>query len=57
MFKGSIGRTDLLGGDYDNIINSIKEKILVLDDDIIVMPGHGESSTILEEKIYNPYLR
>ena len=57
LFKGSIGRTDLLGGDYDNIINSIKEKILVLDDDIIVMPGHGESSTILEEKIYNPYLR
>ncbi len=56
LFKGSIGRTDLYGGDYDTIINSLREKILPLDDNLIVLPGHGESSTIGEEKKYNPYL-
>lgn len=56
LFKGSIGRTDLFSGDYDTIIRSIREKILPLDDNIIVLPGHGASSTIGEEKKYNPYL-
>ncbi|MEW8973347.1 MAG: MBL fold metallo-hydrolase [Tissierellaceae bacterium] len=56
LFKGSIGRTDLFSGDYDTIISSIREKILPLDDNIIVLPGHGASSTIGEEKKYNPYL-
>lgn len=56
LFKGSIGRTDLYGGDYDTIIHSLRGKILPLDDNVIVLPGHGESSTIREEKKYNPYL-
>lgn len=57
LFKGSIGRTDLSGGDYDTLINSINENILTLDDHIVVLPGHGENSTIGEEKTTNPYLR
>ena len=56
LFRGSIGRTDFLGGDFDEIINSIKTKLLPLGDDIIVYPGHGPSSTIAFEKRNNPYL-
>lgn len=56
LFKGSIGRTDLNGGDYDSIIESIKNKLLVLDNNLIVLPGHGEASTILEERVSNPFL-
>lgn len=56
LFQKSIGRTDLAGGNYDVIIESIKEKILTLDNNLIVLPGHGESSTILEEKVSNPFL-
>lgn len=56
LFKGSIGRTDLIGGNTDQIIKSIKEKLLVLDDNTIVLPGHGDTTTILEEKMYNPFL-
>lgn len=57
LFKGSIGRTDLMGGNSDQIIKSIKEKLLVLNDETLVLPGHGDSTTILEEKMYNPYLQ
>jgi hydroxyacylglutathione hydrolase len=57
LFKGSIGRSDLIGGDYDTLINSINNNILVLEDNIVVLPGHGENSTIGEEKILNPYLK
>lgn len=57
LFKGSIGRTDLMGGNSEQIIKSIKERLLVLKDDTIVLPGHGDSTTILEEKMYNPYLQ
>ncbi|NLY46498.1 MAG: MBL fold metallo-hydrolase [Tissierella sp.] len=57
LFKGSIGRTDLMGGDFDQIIKSIKEKLLVLNDETIVLPGHGDNTTILAEKMYNPYLQ
>lgn len=56
LFRRSIGRTDLAGGNYDTIIKSIKEKLLILDDELIVLPGHGEASTILEEKQSNPFL-
>lgn len=56
LFQKSIGRTDLAGGNYDIIIKSIKEKLLVLDNNLIVLPGHGESSTILEERVSNPFL-
>lgn len=57
LFAGSIGRTDLLGGDYPTIIKSIKEKILIYPDNVEILPGHGGSSTIGMEKRSNPFLR
>jgi len=56
LFQGSIGRTDLPGGSYPQIIASIREKLLVLPDEIIVYPGHGETTTIGAERAYNPFL-
>lgn len=57
LFQGSIGRTDLIGGDYKTLIDSIKREILTLEDDIIILPGHGENTTVGQEKKINPYLR
>ena len=57
LFQGSIGRTDLEGGDYDTIIRSIKENLLLLPDNTIVWPGHGVQTTIGNEKRNNPFLR
>lgn len=57
LFDGSIGRTDLPGGDYDLLISSIKEKLLTLPGDTIVHPGHGSESTIDDEKRFNPFLQ
>ena len=57
LFQGSIGRTDLEGGDYDTIIKSIKENLLIFPDNTIVWPGHGVQTTIGSEKINNPFLR
>lgn len=56
LFKGSIGRTDLFGGSYDQIMESLRTVFLALPDDTIVYPGHGERSTISAEKQYNPFL-
>ena len=56
LFKGSIGRTDLPGGDYDAIMKSISTKLLTLPDDTYVFPGHGPSTTIGIEKKSNPFL-
>jgi len=55
LFKGSIGRTDLPGGNYNNIINSILNRLYVLDKDTIVLPGHGPQTTIGDEIRFNPY--
>ena len=56
LFKGSIGRTDLPGGSYEQIIKSIKEKLARLPDNLVVYPGHGPATNIGEEKRTNPYL-
>lgn len=56
LFSGSIGRTDLWGGDYPSIIKSIKTRLIHLSDDTIIIPGHGEQSSIYQEKKYNPYI-
>ncbi len=55
LFAGTIGRTDLFGGDHEAILKSIREKLFVLPDDTIVYPGHGENTTILSEKLDNQY--
>jgi glyoxylase-like metal-dependent hydrolase (beta-lactamase superfamily II) len=57
LFAGSIGRTDLPGGSFPKIIRSIHEKVLVLPDDTIVVPGHGPLTTIREERESNPFLK
>lgn len=57
LFAGSIGRTDLPGGDYNTLISNIKTKLLVLDDDTKVYTGHGPATTIGQEKRINPFLR
>lgn len=56
LFAGSIGRTDLPGGSYEQLMDSIKNKILPLGDDVIVCPGHGPSTTIGRERRTNPFL-
>ena len=56
LFAGSIGRTDLSGGDYDVLMDSIKEKLLNLPGETDVIPGHGQPTTIAREGMYNPFL-
>jgi glyoxylase-like metal-dependent hydrolase (beta-lactamase superfamily II) len=56
LFEGSIGRTDLPGGDYNQLIRSIQTKIMVLPMNTVVYPGHGPSTTIGNEKDHNPFL-
>lgn len=56
LFAGSIGRTDLPGGNHEQLISNIKDKLLVLPDTTRVYPGHGPSSTIGQEKQFNPFL-
>ncbi len=57
LFQGSIGRTDLPGGNMETLLTSIHEKLLSLDEEIIVYPGHGPSTTPKEERNRNPFLR
>jgi hydroxyacylglutathione hydrolase len=57
LFAGSIGRTDLWGGSLDDIMRSLKGKVLELPDDTVVIPGHGPTTTIGEERGSNPFLR
>ena len=56
LFDGSIGRTDLPGGDYQTLINSIKNELFSLDDDYLVYTGHGPETTIGKERKTNPFL-
>ena len=55
LFQGSIGRTDLPGGDYDSLVSSIRQKLLVLDPETRVYPGHGPDTTIGIENQSNPF--
>jgi glyoxylase-like metal-dependent hydrolase (beta-lactamase superfamily II) len=56
LFRRGIGRTDLWGGDHELIMRSLKERILTLPDDAIVIPGHGPETTIGDERAKNPFL-
>jgi glyoxylase-like metal-dependent hydrolase (beta-lactamase superfamily II) len=56
LFQGSIGRTDLYGGSFETLINSIQKKILTLPDNIVCLPGHGPGTTVGAERIGNPFL-
>lgn len=56
IFEGGIGRTDLLGGDHEQLLSSIKEKLLPLPNETIALPGHGRSITIQFTKEHNPFL-
>lgn len=56
LFSGSIGRTDFPGGNLSTLVRSVKEKLLVLPEDVKVYPGHEEMTSIGQEKKYNPYM-
>ena len=56
LFAGSIGRTDLPGGDHPTMLRSLTSKVLTLPDDVVVLPGHGEQTSIGRERATNPYL-
>lgn len=57
LFAGSVGRTDLPGGDWDTLLASMANKVLTLADDIEVLPGHGPATTIGHERRTNPFLQ
>jgi glyoxylase-like metal-dependent hydrolase (beta-lactamase superfamily II) len=56
LFAGSIGRTDLPGGDHPTMLETLRRKVLTLADDVVVLPGHGEQTSIGRERATNPYL-
>lgn len=57
LFQGSIGRTDLQGGNHAQLLRSIRDKVLPLGDDVVFLPGHGSPSQIGEERRSNPFLQ
>ncbi|WP_188989081.1 MBL fold metallo-hydrolase [Saccharopolyspora thermophila] len=57
LFAGAIGRTDLPGGDHGRMLKSLSTKVLPLDDDTVVLPGHGPTTTIGRERAGNPFLQ
>jgi glyoxylase-like metal-dependent hydrolase (beta-lactamase superfamily II) len=57
LFAGSIGRTDLPGGDHAVMLRSLRDRVLPLPDDTWVLPGHGPDTTIARERATNPFLR
>jgi glyoxylase-like metal-dependent hydrolase (beta-lactamase superfamily II) len=56
LFAGSIGRTDLPGGDHPTMLRTLRDKVLALPDDVAVLPGHGEQTSIGRERATNPFL-
>lgn len=56
LFRGSIGRTDLPGGDMDTLVNAVRSRLLTLPPDTVVLPGHGPETTIGDESRYNQFL-
>jgi glyoxylase-like metal-dependent hydrolase (beta-lactamase superfamily II) len=56
LFAGSVGRTDLPGGHHGKLIESIRQRLLPLPDETLVIPGHGPETTIGEERVFNPFL-
>ena len=56
IFNGSVGRTDLMGGDMAQLLNSIREKIFPLPDETVIASGHGPTTTVADEKRFNPFL-
>lgn len=57
LFAGSIGRTDLPGGSYSQLMESMRDQVLTLDDEVIVHPGHGPTTTLARERRSNPFLQ
>ncbi|HID85948.1 MAG TPA: MBL fold metallo-hydrolase [Anaerolineae bacterium] len=57
LFAGSIGRTDLPGGSYQTLIETVRTKIFPLGDEVVIYPGHGPATTIRHERRYNPFFR
>jgi glyoxylase-like metal-dependent hydrolase (beta-lactamase superfamily II) len=57
LFLGSIGRTDLPGGNYEALLNAVRTKLFPLGDDVVVYPGHGPATTIGNERLHNPFFR
>jgi glyoxylase-like metal-dependent hydrolase (beta-lactamase superfamily II) len=56
IFQGSVGRTDLPGGDWDTLVESIKTQVFTLPDETRLLSGHGPETTVGEEKKYNPFV-
>jgi len=57
LFKGSIGRTDLPGGNHQQLLSNIKERVYILPEETLIYPGHGPTTTIAIEKLSNPFVR
>lgn len=57
LFYGSVGRTDFPGGDHECLVESIRQQLFILPESVRVLPGHGEETTIENEKKYNPFVR
>jgi glyoxylase-like metal-dependent hydrolase (beta-lactamase superfamily II) len=57
LFAGSIGRTDLPGGDHEQMLASLRDKLLTRADDTVVLPGHGPTTTVGRERASNPFLQ
>jgi hydroxyacylglutathione hydrolase len=55
LFAGSVGRTDLPRGSWDDLISSMREQVMTLDDEVVVLPGHGPETTIGRERATNPF--